>query len=170
MSLTAVQCMLTHVWVIKACMLLTFARMTSGTIYLRWIKIVAVWVVLGYVAVQVTISTACRPFTGYWTVPPPNPQCRMRQHYAIVQAIFNISTDLSIIAVPIPMVASITLPIKQKIGLRILFNMGIFVVRCFETHLLFTCSLTNISRPGPDHRRHCQQSLHSLQRIMLQRT
>jgi hypothetical protein len=133
MALTVVQCMLTHIWVIKVCMLLMFSRMTSRTIYLKWIKVVAVVVALGYIAVQVTFFTVCRPFTGYWSVPPPNPQCSTRQHYAIVQAIFNISTDLFIIAVPMPMVASLTLPIKQKIGLGILFSMGIFVVRCCQS-------------------------------------
>lgn len=62
-------------------------------------------------------------------MPPPNPQCTTLEHFAIVQATFNISSDILIIAVPIPMVASLTLPLKQKIGLGVLFSMGTFVVR-----------------------------------------
>ncbi|KAF2035787.1 hypothetical protein EK21DRAFT_96415 [Setomelanomma holmii] len=122
------QCMLNVIWVLKACMLFMFARMTSGTTHMKWIRLIAAWVIVGYVAVQVAFFTACRPFNGYWAVPPPNPQCTTLEHFAIVQATFNISSDLLIIAVPIPMVASLSLPLKQKIGLGMLFSMGTFVI------------------------------------------
>ncbi|KAJ8115477.1 hypothetical protein OPT61_g2879 [Boeremia exigua] len=105
------QCMLNIIWVLKACMLLMFARMTSGTTHIKWIKIVA-----------------CTPFSGYWAVPVTNPQCTTLVHYAIVQATFNLSSDILIIAIPIPMVLSLTLPIRQKIGLGLLFSMGTFVI------------------------------------------
>ncbi|KAH7076630.1 hypothetical protein BKA63DRAFT_286466 [Paraphoma chrysanthemicola] len=122
------QCMLNVIWVLKACMLFMFVRMTSGTTHMKWLRFVAAWVIVGYVAVQIAFFTACRPFNGYWAVPPPNPQCTTLEHYAIVQATFNISSDLLIIAVPIPMIASLSLPTKQKIGLALLFSMGTFVI------------------------------------------
>lgn len=109
-------------------MLLMLARMTSGTTHVKWIKIVAVYVVVGWVAVQIAFFTACTPFSGYWAVPVSNPQCTTLEHFAIVQATFNLSSDVLIIAVPIPMVISLTLPTKQKIGLGVLFSMGTFVV------------------------------------------
>src|SRR5690242_6716760 len=120
--------MLNVIWSLKACMLLMFARMTSGTTHIKWIKIVAVYVVIGWVAVQIAFFTACIPFSGYWAVPVSNPQCTTLEHFAIVQATFNLSSDVLIIAVPIPMVISLTLPTKQKIGLGVLFIMGTFVV------------------------------------------
>ncbi|KAF3001884.1 hypothetical protein E8E13_005710 [Curvularia kusanoi] len=122
------QCMLNIIWVLKACMLLMFARMTSGTTHIKWIKCVAVYVAIGYVAVQIAFFTACRPFKGYWAVPVPDPQCTTLVHYAMVQATFNLSSDLLIIAIPIPMVMSLTLPLRQKIGLGLLFSMGTFVI------------------------------------------
>ncbi len=127
--LTDLQCMLNVIWTLKACMLLMFARMTSGTTHIKWIKIVAAYVLLGWVAVQITFFTACTPFSGYWAVPVSNPQCTTLQHFAIVQAAFNLSSDVLIIAIPIPMVLSLTLPLKQKLGLGLLFSMGTFVVR-----------------------------------------
>lgn len=120
--------MLNVIWTLKACMLFMYARMISGTTYSKWIKIVAVWVVLGWVAVQIAFFTACRPFTGYWAVPPPNPQCTTLEHFAIIQAVFNISSDCLIIILPLPMIKSLSLPLKQKLGLFILFSMGTFVV------------------------------------------
>jgi len=102
--------------------------MLTGTTIMKWIKAVAIWVALGWIAVEIAFFTACRPFVGYWAVPPPNPQCTTLEHFAIVQATFNISSDLLIIAVPIPMIMSLSLPPKQKIGLGMLFSMGTFVV------------------------------------------
>lgn len=61
-------------------------------------------------------------------MPPPNPQCTTLEHFAIVQAAFNLSSDVLIIAVPIPMIVSLSLPLKQKVVLGILFSMGTFVV------------------------------------------
>jgi len=122
------QFMLNVIWSLKACMLFMFARMLTGTTNMKWIKVAALWVVIGWFAVQITFFSACRPFVGYWAVPPPNPQCTTLEHFAIVQATFNISSDVLIIAVPIPMIMSLSLPLKQKIVLGILFGMGIFVI------------------------------------------
>ncbi|KAH6878964.1 hypothetical protein BKA58DRAFT_409317 [Alternaria rosae] len=122
------QCMLNVIWSLKACMLFMFARMLSGTTNMKWIKAAALWVVIGWFSVEITFFSACRPFVGYWAVPPPNPQCTTLEHFAIVQATFNISSDVLIIAVPIPMIMSLSLPLKQKAVLGILFSMGIFVI------------------------------------------
>jgi hypothetical protein len=104
--------MLNVIWTLKACMLLMFARMTAGTTHIKWIKLVAIYVAVGWVAVQIAFFTACMPFSGYWAV----------------QAVSNLSSDVLIIAVPIPMIVSLSLPTKQKIGLGVLFGMGTFVV------------------------------------------
>ncbi|KAF1837513.1 hypothetical protein BDW02DRAFT_595504 [Decorospora gaudefroyi] len=122
------QCMLNVIWALKACMLFMFARMMTGTTNIKWIKAAAIWVILGWFAVEIAFFTACRPFVGYWAVPPPNPQCTTLQHFAIVQAVFNLSSDILIIAVPIPVISSLSLPVRQKVGLGILFSMGTFVI------------------------------------------
>lgn len=109
-------------------MLFMYARMLTGTTNMIWIKVAASWVVAGWLSVEIAFFSACRPFIGYWAVPPPNPQCTTLEHFAIVQATFNISSDLLILAVPIPMIVSLSLALKQKVVLGILFTMGIFVV------------------------------------------
>ncbi|KAI1530657.1 hypothetical protein PtrCC142_008688, partial [Pyrenophora tritici-repentis] len=122
------QCMLNVIWSLKACMLFMYARILTGTSNMKWIKLITVWTVSGWVAVEIAFFTACRPFKGYWAVPPPDPQCTTLVHYAIVQATFNLSSDLFIIAVPVPMILSLKLPLKQKIGLGVLFSIGVFVI------------------------------------------
>lgn len=144
--LTFLQCMLNVIWLLKACMLFMFARVLTETSVMKWIQAAAAWVAMGWVAVQITFFTTCRPFAGYWAMPPPNEQCATLQTYAIVQSIFNISSDLLLIAIPIPVIMSLSLPPKQKIGLVVLFSMGTFVV-C--SHPLFLLSLSHLSVPSP---------------------
>ncbi|KAF2739210.1 hypothetical protein EJ04DRAFT_484737 [Polyplosphaeria fusca] len=122
------QGMLNVIWCLKACMLFMYARMTTGTKHLQLVKYLAIYVGVGWVAVEIAFFTACRPFSGYWGMPPPNPQCTTLENYAIVQALFNISSDLCMLAIPLPMVMSLKLPLKQKIVLGIVFSMGGFVI------------------------------------------
>lgn len=156
-----VQCMLNVIWTLKGCMLFMLARMTSGTTYMKWIRIVAAWVVTGYIAVQIAFFTACRPFKGYWGMPPPDPQCTTLEHYAIVQATFNLSSDVFIIAIPLPMLMSLALPLKQKIGLCVLFSMGTFVVSSSSCQNV--ASVANVTHLDP--RGNPYQSLQSIKCI-----
>lgn len=66
-------------------------------------------------------------------MPPPNPQCTTLQHYSIVQATFNLSSDLCMLLIPLPMVLSLNLPLKQRLVLMLVFSLGIFVVCSFPT-------------------------------------
>lgn len=75
----------------------------------------------------------------YRAVPPPNPQCTTLQIYAIVQAIFNISSDLMMLAISIAMVATLQRPMKQKIGVGLMLGLGVFVVgSCAPSNSLLT--------------------------------
>jgi hypothetical protein len=140
------QCMLDIIWSLKACTLFLFARMMTGTTNFKWIKAVALCVIIGWFAAQIAFLTACRPFVGYWAVPPPHPQCTTLEHFAIVQAIFNLSSDILIIAVPIPMIISLSLPLKQKVGLGILFSIGIFVLSSLSHSNMYSRQLIHLAR------------------------
>jgi hypothetical protein len=120
--------MLCGIYSLKACLLIMYGRLTNGSTFKKWVKYLSVYVVIGWVSTEIAFFTACTPFVGYWAVPPPNPQCTTLQHYAIVQATFNISSDLAMLFVPIPMFLSLRLPLKQKVVLCGVFSMGIFVV------------------------------------------
>ncbi|OCK83826.1 hypothetical protein K432DRAFT_290209 [Lepidopterella palustris CBS 459.81] len=127
--LVSEQGMLNVIWTLKGCMLFFYYRLTGRQLSRqRAVKALAVYVALGWIAVEITFFTACRPFRGYWGMPPPDPQCTTLQHYAMVQACFNISSDLLMLLVPLPIVISTSLPTKQKIALSIVFSMGIFVI------------------------------------------
>lgn len=121
--------MLNAIYTLKACLLVMYSRITSGTTQRSAVRYLAIYVVVGWIATEMAFFTACRPFKGYWAVPPPDPQCTTLQHYAIVQACFNISSDMAMIVIALVLVHSLKLPLKQKIMLGCVFSMGFFVVR-----------------------------------------
>lgn len=122
------QAMLNTIYFNKACMLIMYRRLTMGLRQQRTVKAIAVYVALGWLGTELAFFFACRPFQGYWAVPPPNPQCTTLQHYAITQAVFNISSDLMMLGVMLPLLIQANLPTKQKVALIGIFSMGSFVI------------------------------------------
>lgn len=105
-----------------------YTRLTLGLTTQRLVSYLSIYVAIGWVATEIAFFTACRPFAGYWAMPPPNPQCTTLQHYAIVQASFNISSDALMLFIPLPLITRLSVPWKQKIVLLVIFSMGIFVI------------------------------------------
>src|ERR1700709_1197569 len=120
--------MLNVIYCIKACMLLMYTRLTLGLTAQRLVIYLSIYVAIGWLATEIAFFTACRPFAGYWAMPPPNPQCTTLQNYAIVQACFNISSDTLMLFIPLPLITRLSMPWKQKGILLIIFSMGVFVI------------------------------------------
>ena len=84
--LVSEQSMVLTIWSCKVCMIMIYRRLTyetssmstmriltgsrQGLKQLKLVNAVAMYVALGFVAVEVTYFSACRPFWGYWSVPP----------------------------------------------------------------------------------------------------
>ncbi|KAL2352160.1 hypothetical protein BJ546DRAFT_1064433 [Cryomyces antarcticus] len=122
------QAMLNTIWTLKICMLFLYSRLTFGLKQQLAVKILCAYVACGWVACELAFFFACRPFSGYWAVPPPNPQCTTLQHYAYTQAVFNTTSDALMLLIPLPLLAAVSLPTKQKAALMGIFSMGIFVI------------------------------------------
>lgn len=61
-------------------------------------------------------------------VPTPNVQCDAATHHLITNAVFNLSSDVFMLAVGLPMFLRITLPLSKKIPLVGIFSLGVFVI------------------------------------------
>lgn len=93
------------------------------------VKILAVYAAVGYVACQIAFFTECRPFHAYWQiVPVPNLNCEVLWAYAAVQCTFNISSDIAMLFIPLPLVMGVKVALKQKLILLVIFGMGLFVI------------------------------------------
>ncbi|KAI0121364.1 hypothetical protein BJ170DRAFT_143117 [Xylariales sp. AK1849] len=122
------QAMLNLIYTIKVCMLILYTRLTLGLQQQKVVRYLAVYVGCGWLASEITFFTACRPFQGYWGMPPPDPQCTTLQYYALVQGCFNISSDILMLCIPIPLVVKLKIPLKQKMVLIFIFSLGAFVI------------------------------------------
>lgn len=122
------QAMLNTIYFTKACMLIMYRRLTMGLHQQRMVKAITLYVVVGWFGTELAFFLACRPFQGYWAVPPPNPQCTTLEHYAITQASFNISSDLLMLVIMLPLLIQANLPLRQKVALTGIFSMGSFVI------------------------------------------
>ncbi|KAF2840341.1 hypothetical protein M501DRAFT_1015400 [Patellaria atrata CBS 101060] len=122
------QGMLNVIYTLKFCFLFMYNRLLAGSHQQKFVKYLGIYVLCGWVATELAFFFACRPFNGYWAVPPPNPQCTTLEHYAIAQACFNISSDFLMLLIPIPTVIKLKMPLRQKVILALVFSMGIFVV------------------------------------------
>ncbi|KAH8593974.1 hypothetical protein B0O99DRAFT_688006 [Bisporella sp. PMI_857] len=124
------QALMATVWTMKGCMLIVYARLTEGLKQRQWINWLAIYTYVGYGITQICYFTMCRPFTDYFVVPPPpgQDQCASYFNVLIVQGCFNITSDVGVLLVGIPLLLFIQVPVQQKIGIVAVFGMGVFVI------------------------------------------
>jgi hypothetical protein len=148
--------MLNMIYTLKACLLVLYARLTQGTQHLKLVKGLATYVAIGFIATEIGFFSFCRPFIGYWAVPPPDPQCTTLEYYTINQGAWNVSSDLMMLCIPLPMLAKLKMPLKQKIILGLVFTLGAYVVSIYGVPFLHTANIMS------DPRSSTHQSIQSL--------
>ncbi|KAK2044237.1 hypothetical protein LZ31DRAFT_466893 [Colletotrichum somersetense] len=126
--LVSEQAMLNVIYVLKTCVLVFYTRLTLGLAARRFVLCLAAYVAVGWTATQITMFVACRPFAGYWAVPPPDPQCATYERYAVLQGFFNITSDVLMLLVPLPLVSRMRIAWRQKAVLVFVFGLGLGVV------------------------------------------
>ncbi|KAF3006788.1 hypothetical protein E8E13_010292 [Curvularia kusanoi] len=131
MMIATEQMQITVVWSCKACLLIMYYRLTRTALHMEHlaIKILSAYVALGYIVMQVLYFAAwCRPFPEYYAVPTNSTQCNTLLHHRITKAIINISSDLIMLSIALPMLIRSKLPWKRKLILCGIFSLGIFVI------------------------------------------
>ncbi|KAH6665186.1 hypothetical protein B0J14DRAFT_522404 [Halenospora varia] len=126
--LVSEQSMILTIWSMKACMLLLYAGITEGLKQRKWVQWVAYYTVVSFVGSELALYLVCRPIHQYWAVPAENPQCSNYQYYEITQGSLSIPGDIAILAIGIPMLAAIRLPLQQKVIVLAVFGMGGFII------------------------------------------
>lgn len=123
------QCMLVSTWGVKTCMLILYWRITQNLRSNLYIKILSVYVALGFVVIMICYyAVYCRPFSQYWAMPVKDMQCATYQRYSITQAVFNISSDAVMFAIPIPLIIKAQLKKARKIVLVGVMSLGLFTI------------------------------------------
>lgn len=121
--------MLFSTWGVKTCMLILYWRITQNLRSNLYIKILSVYVAIGFIVIMVTYyAVYCRPFSQYWAMPVENMQCATYQRYSITQAVFNISSDAVMFAIPIPLIVKAQLRQTRKFLLIGVMSLGLFTI------------------------------------------
>jgi fucose permease len=113
----------------KTSILVFYLRLAKNT---QKILRLASWAVLGVVNVAGTILTfmnifQCDPINAAWDISVKPVKCIPLLTEFICSAPVNVTTDLAILALPIPVLTSMRLPLKQKTIMVLTFALGIFV-------------------------------------------
>ncbi|KAI3325645.1 hypothetical protein HD806DRAFT_490848 [Xylariaceae sp. AK1471] len=116
-------------WLVKTCLLLMYSRLSFNSIQKLSVKIVAGYVAFGFVLMEILyFAVWCRPFSQYWAVPPDSIQCSAATNHLITNAVLNISSDIFIIIIPMPIFIQTNLPPQKKVILCFVFALGLFTI------------------------------------------
>ncbi|KAM5349277.1 hypothetical protein ACJ41O_005784 [Fusarium nematophilum] len=123
------------IWTLKLSMLFFYTRLTDGLGQRYRIRIyVGFALVIGtFLATVIAVFAGCRPFHKYWQISPdPGNSCQAAISKPIVWVSFaaNVSTDIYLIAIPLPMLWQSSLKMMKKIASTIVLGAGIFVLVC----------------------------------------
>jgi hypothetical protein len=119
------------IWIIKACILLMYYRITINTEQRFLVKIAAVYTTVCFIIMETLCFAAwCRPFSQYWAIHPANTQCATYLNHLITNLVVNLSSDLLIFFIPFPLFFRSSLDLKQKLVLSCIFAVGIFTMVC----------------------------------------
>ncbi|KAG5927440.1 hypothetical protein E4U42_002275 [Claviceps africana] len=120
---------LTATWTIKGCLLILYSRLTRNTVSQQnmLVKICAGYCGLTYVLVMVLlIFFWCHPTYEYWAVPVRIEQCATYYNHMIFATACNISSDILLLLIPIPIILKTRLPRKRKMILICILGLGVF--------------------------------------------
>ncbi|PWY66715.1 hypothetical protein BO70DRAFT_271787, partial [Aspergillus heteromorphus CBS 117.55] len=119
----------TLIWILKACMLFFYNRLTLGLTEQKLVRITAILCGCTYLAVLLTLLLYCHPLRLHWQVyPDPGPKCTVDYVNYLVVAVLNVITDAIILAIPIPLLVKVRLPLRRKLTIGLLLCGGLFVM------------------------------------------
>ncbi|KAF2871506.1 hypothetical protein BDV95DRAFT_467220, partial [Massariosphaeria phaeospora] len=119
------------IWACKACLLILYHRLTRMVASKEnvAIKVLVAYVAFGFLVMEILYFAAwCRPFHQYWAVPTSSFQCNALINHRITNAVFNLSSDIIMLFIALPMFIRSLLPLKRKLVLCCIFSLGLFVI------------------------------------------
>ncbi|KAG6041202.1 hypothetical protein E4U41_005692, partial [Claviceps citrina] len=120
---------ITGTWTVKTCLLILYARLTRNTLTQQHVlvKVAAGYCGATYVVVMVFfVFYWCHPTTEYWAVPVRIEQCATYYDHMIFATACNISSDILLLLIPVPIILKTRLPRKRKTILVLILGLGVF--------------------------------------------
>ncbi|KAK3688197.1 hypothetical protein B0T22DRAFT_364254, partial [Podospora appendiculata] len=117
-------------WILKASMCTFYIRLTDGLDFRRRIYFGFGLIAITWLALLLTILFGCFPLQKNWQIyPNPGNLCQpaISRIDIFVTVVLNVSTDIYLMSIPLPMLWHSSLRPWKKAGLMVLFSGGIFV-------------------------------------------
>ncbi|KAI4946671.1 hypothetical protein J4E91_006842 [Alternaria rosae] len=128
---TTAACLL---WSLKLCVAAFYLRLTAGLgMYTTRIRIAFASIITTFVIIIFTIYFSCRPFWHYWQISPdPGNSCQAAVSKPLIWVtfVFNVSTDVYLLLIPIPMLWKSRLRTYKKIAAMLVLGSGMLVIVC----------------------------------------
>lgn len=120
------------VWGCKACLLLLYNNMTTGlSLHRRLVQVISIFTAASYLIIEICFFAVwCRPFHDYWMIPATTKNCSVYTDHMILVLSLNVSTDLFMMSIPLPLLIQARLSLWKKITLCCVFSLGSFVIIC----------------------------------------
>ncbi|KAI8312952.1 hypothetical protein K4K61_009340 [Colletotrichum sp. SAR11_59] len=123
----------TLIWCLKACMLFLYRRLTLNLTQRRMVYITACTCVVLYVVTIIVILTRCQPFHANWQVYPyPGDACALNIPNYIALAITNVTTDMMVLYIPLPLLCKIICSLWLCTGVFIIIATLLRCILCLQ--------------------------------------
>ncbi|KAK3387350.1 hypothetical protein B0H63DRAFT_431197 [Podospora didyma] len=123
--------MLSTLWLVKACLLILYFRITAGLKERLAVKVTAVYCAIGFIVIQILyLGIWCQPVSNYWAVPIPEdqPECKSYHHHIVTVTVLHVSSDAAMLCVALPPIIRAQMPLGRKFVLCGVFGLGAVVV------------------------------------------
>ncbi|CEF74611.1 hypothetical protein FGSG_02334 [Fusarium graminearum PH-1] len=134
-------------WTLKLNMLCLYKRVVRGLCTERFVKPLMAQVLVSFTVIILTLALTCRPFNQLWQVwPDPGPKCVPQNlTFFVLILSFNLSTDVCIMLIPIPVVLGIQVNPLKRFCLCLLFSLGFL---CMSAAILRFIVILKLNQHG----------------------
>ncbi|PSN59014.1 hypothetical protein BS50DRAFT_449075, partial [Corynespora cassiicola Philippines] len=109
------------------CFYYRFARDSGKKTFLWLVHISITYTICSFIAFVFVGIFQCNPVSNYWTYGAPDSTCMNEGVATIAIGVINCVADFCCTMLPIPMVAQLNMPTKQRIAVVVLFSLGFIV-------------------------------------------
>ncbi|KAI1206747.1 uncharacterized protein F4807DRAFT_222134 [Annulohypoxylon truncatum] len=122
-------CYICLIWSMKAVVLFYYDRLTMNLWQNKMARYIRICTLVTFCVAIIFQYTLCTPIELAWQVKPyPGDKCVFRRENYILFPILSIISDLGIMAIPLPLLWQVKIPVWRKLILGFLFGSGIFII------------------------------------------
>ncbi|KAJ0117535.1 integral membrane protein [Diaporthe amygdali] len=112
---------------VKLAVLRFYSRIFAPSAWVTWsVRVTAAAVVMWMVSVVLETFLLCRPLAFNWDTTIDG-VCGDRNAVFVIAGVTNMVTDFMVLLLPVPCIWKLQMPVGQKIGLLLVFCMGILI-------------------------------------------